>query len=63
MPDVTVANHGSIFTFTPHSEAAREWITDNVDDDAPWWAGALAVEPRYARDLAAGMQAAGLEVA
>jgi hypothetical protein len=63
MPDVTIANHGSIFTFTPNTEAAHEWIADNVSDDAPWWAGALAVEARYADDLAAGMDAAGLVIA
>ena len=63
MPDVTIANHGSIFTFTPHSSAAQCWIEDNVSEDAPWWAGALAVEARHARDLAAGMEAAGLVIA
>jgi hypothetical protein len=63
MPDVTIANHGSIFTFTPHSPAAHCWIEDNVDADAPWWGGALAVEARYAPDLAAGMEAEGLEIA
>jgi hypothetical protein len=62
MPDVRVENHGSIFLFQPLSSAAREWIDQNIPDDAQFLGTALAVEHRYAHDIAEGMQADGLEV-
>lgn len=62
MPDVTVTNHGSIFTFRPLTPAAHCWLEDNVSDDAPWWGGALAVEPRYAHALVEGLEAEGLVI-
>ena len=63
MTDVTVENHGSIFLFALHTEAAREWVNDNVPEDAQYLGSKLAVEHRYAADLAAGMIRDGLEVA
>jgi hypothetical protein len=63
MPDFSLTNHGSIFTFRPLTDAARDWLEENLDEDAPWWAGAVAVEPRYAYDLVAGIQADGLNIA
>jgi hypothetical protein len=61
--DVCIENHGSLFVFQPLTPAARTWIEENVSEESTWWAGALVVEPRYARDLAAGMLADGLHVA
>lgn len=60
--DVMVENHGSVFVFQPLSPAGREWIDQNVGDDAQWIGGGLAVENRYARELAQGMLDAGLRV-
>ena len=60
--DVVVENHGSVFLFQPLTAAAEAWIAEHVSDDAIRYAGALVVEPRYARDLAAGMLADGLRV-
>lgn len=60
--DVRVDNHGSIFLFEPLTPAATNWISENVDEQAQWFAGALAVEHRYAQDLASGMMADGLVV-
>lgn len=63
MPDVQITNHYSIFTFLPLTDEAREWIDENVAyEDWQWSGGALAVEPRYAAELASGMQNDGLEV-
>jgi hypothetical protein len=31
MADVIVSNHGSVFTFTPLTDAGREWIDENVE--------------------------------
>jgi hypothetical protein len=61
--DVTVENHGTIFLFRPWTDAAREWIEEHVDGEALWFGGALAVEHRYAYDLAHGMLNDGLTVA
>jgi hypothetical protein len=52
MPDFLIADHGSIFTIAPVSEAARQWLDENVASE-PWqWLGdALCVDHRCARDL------------
>lgn len=47
--------------FQPLSEACRDWIEENVQEDALWFGG-LVVEHRYAGDLIEGMIEAGLEV-
>ena len=62
-PDFIVENHGSIFLFRMNTPAAVEWISQNVQSDAQFFGDALAVEHRYARDLAVGMQANGLVLA
>lgn len=61
-PDVAVENHGSIFLFRPQTEAGREWIDANVQDDATWFGGALVVEHGYAFNLTDGMISDGLRV-
>ena len=62
-PDVLVENHGSIFMFQPMTPAARAWIEEHVKPEPwQWYGGGLAVDPRYARDLADGMIADGLKV-
>lgn len=57
--DVEVENHGTILLFRPQTDAAREWLTSHVDSEAQWFGGALVVEPRYAADLAQGLQDEG----
>jgi len=59
-PDVLVANVGTLYTFCPLSERAKEWIDQHVQDDAEWFGHALVVEHRYAWGLAQGMKDAGL---
>jgi len=59
--DVLVENHGTIFMFRPQTEAAKAWVKENVQAEQ-WLGNGFAVEPRYARDLAAGMLSAGLVV-
>ena len=58
--DVFVENYGSIFLFRPMTRAATDWISGKVQDDAQWFGNALAVESRYALDLADGMRRDGL---
>lgn len=60
--DVRVTGHGTIYLFDPLTARARDWIAENVSDESSWFAGALAVEHRYAADLAAGMVCDGLSL-
>ena len=63
MPDVLVDNFGSVVGITPMTPAAQEWIDENCQTEGWQWLGAtLNVEPRYAGDIVAGMQADGLTV-
>jgi hypothetical protein len=61
MSDFTIENHGSLFLVRPLTEAARDWLNDHVADEAQWFGGALAVEPRYVDALVEGMVEDGLE--
>lgn len=60
--DVTVQNGGSVFLFHLHTEAARAWVAEHVSEERTMFGDALAVEHRYAEDLAAGMVSDGLVV-
>lgn len=60
--DVGVTNHGTIMTFQPMTQLARDWIEEHVGKDAQWHSGALAVESKYAGVMAEGMIGDGLEV-
>jgi hypothetical protein len=60
LADVQVRNEGSLFLFEAHTLAAKEWINLHIPAEATFWYGSLVVEPRYARDLATGMQEDGL---
>lgn len=61
MADIKIRDEGSIVLFDPQTDAAREWIKDNVPE--PMYFGkALVVEHRYADDLAQGMISDGLDV-
>lgn len=42
---------GSIVLVRPLTDAAREWIEENVEIDAQWLGESLAVERRYARAI------------
>jgi hypothetical protein len=61
-PDVRVQDHGTLVLFRPLTEPATAWLTENVDPEALWWGGALVCEHRFARDLVAGLRAAGFRV-
>jgi hypothetical protein len=61
--DVSVTGDGgSLFLVHPLSDAARQWIEENVQEDAQWFGRYLVVEHRYIRNLVTGMLEAGLEV-
>ena len=63
MADFQIADHGSIISIKPVSDAARTWIDDNVVSE-PWqWLGStLCVDARCARQLIDEIDAAGFEI-
>ena len=61
MTDYTVENHGSLYLFRPMNVAANVHLHANVGE-AQWFGNALAVESRYARDLAAQLVDDGFTV-
>ena len=62
-PDVLVNNVGTLYTFCPLTLRAKEWIDQNVQNDAQWFGHALIVEHRYAWGLAQGIKDDGLVLA
>ena len=60
--DVELEFHGTINLLRPLSPQAASWIDENIADEAQWFGGALAVEPRYCPVIAAGMIDDGLAV-
>jgi hypothetical protein len=64
VPDVLVANEGTVFLFNPLTPAAHDWFNDNVQSEPwQWFDATLVVEHRYAWGLAEGMLDAGLVLA
>lgn len=61
--DVSVRDECSIFLFEAETEAAENWIDENMPDDVMEFCGMLAVEHRFAEDILYGMFSAGLVVA
>lgn len=55
--DIEVEAHSSLYLFRPSTEAAKTWLEEHTDGQ--WFGGALAVEPRYAHDLASGAASEG----
>jgi hypothetical protein len=63
MPDFLIADHGSIITIAPVSEAARDWIDESVASEPwQWLGGALCVHHRYASNLIEGIADEGFDV-
>ncbi len=64
MRDFLIADHGSIISIVPNTEAALKWIDENVVSEPwQWLGGALCVDRRYARDLTDEIAAAGFDLA
>lgn len=59
--DFTVRNEGAIVLFQAHTDAARAWWDENVQDGITF-AGARVVEWRYAQDIIQGIAAEGLTI-
>lgn len=63
MIDVRILDQGAIVLFTPMSQAAQVWFDDSVEAAASQWLGvSLAVDHRYAQDLADALVGDGFTV-
>ena len=62
MADVKIENHGSLVLIRPLTEAASDWLDENISEDAQHFGAAVVVEPRYVEAIVEGMQNDGLEV-
>jgi hypothetical protein len=60
MTDLQFCNHGSIVTCLPVSDAGRDWVAENIGDDAMTFGGAIVIEPRYLGDIVEGARGDGL---
>jgi len=58
--DVEIAGGGTVYLFQPLTQAAQDWIAENVVGETTYFAGGLAVEHRYAANVADGMRHDGL---
>ncbi len=60
--DFYIINHGSVVSLHPLTVACRDWVDENVHSEGwQWLGGGLAIEPRYANDLIAGLIDAGFK--
>ena len=62
--DIIIKREGySMVLLSPQSDAAREWIDENLQTEGwQWLGGSLALDGRCAPPIVDGMLAAGLEV-
>lgn len=60
--DFAVDGGGTIYTLTPLSDAANEWIKNHIPEDAQRLGNSIAVEHRYIADIVQGAQDDGLAV-
>lgn len=60
--DFDVHNHGSIALLFPMTEAAHDWVAENLPEDIMTLGAGIAIEPRYLGDILEGIVNAGLSV-
>lgn len=61
-PDFIVAGGGTVYTLTPRTPQAEEWLNEHIGDDAHYLGRGLVVEHRYIRDIVEGAIADGFTV-
>lgn len=63
MADFVCADHGSIVTLTPMTDAAKAWVAEHLPEDAQRFGRSVCIERRYWPDIYAGItEEAGLSV-
>jgi len=64
MSDIQVRNEGSIVLLEPLTDAAREWVEENIGSSngyQPYWP-TVVCEPRCVPPILSGMRFDGLEI-
>lgn len=61
-PAFELHDHGSVCILVPITEAAEEWVFNNLDPEAMRWGPGVAIEPRYVGAILAGIEEDGLRV-
>lgn len=61
-PDFMATHHGSIVTLCPMTQAAHDWVAQNLPEDAQRLGRSIAIEPRYWPPIAEGITEASLTV-
>jgi len=61
--DFTLTGHGSVYLLTPNTEAATEWLNDNLAGDLLRLGNSVAVEHRFVDHVMDGIESDGLTVA
>jgi hypothetical protein len=66
-PEVQTPNHdfvarseGTIWIFTPLSQAASEFLSEHIQEDAQYFGSSLCVEHRFVYELLIGIREHGL---
>lgn len=62
--DFCLEDHGSILLLRPLSDAAEQWVNENIGESngfQPYWP-TVVIEPRYVADILEGVRLDGLEV-
>jgi len=62
MTDFIVQDHGSIIILEPQTTMAKDWIADNLQEDACGWPSGHVIERRYFEDIYDGITADGLTI-
>ncbi len=62
-PDLMFEYHGSIVLLHALTNEGVDWIDENLPEERIEWGGAIAIEPRYADNIAEGAMCDGLIVA
>lgn len=60
--DFLARNEGSIWLFTPITDAAHAWVAEHIPDDAQTWGESIVVEHRYIGRIVQGAANDGLRV-
>lgn len=63
MFDFRIGNEGTVWTFQPLTQAAKEWVEEHVDvPERAWMGGRFTADHRPARHLAEGIEEAGFSI-
>ena len=56
MHDFSLDDHGTIVLLRPETHQARVWVLENLGDNLPSIAGAIAIERRYVDSILTGLR-------